>query len=141
MRYFPDFGDQTKVGFPDFLRIFLYNNCQYLKSNNIYTPPRPVCDDDWGAKEANTVCRSLGYESGSPTKESQFGPVPRDMVTISCAGGESSLNQCRIATTTSCQVEVRSHCTSAHVYKYISAHNYKCKSIKVHKCKSVREHK
>ena len=69
------------------------------------------------------MCRSLGYKGGTPTKESQFGPVPRDMVTISCTGGESSLNQCQIATTTSCQVEVRS-----------SLQSYKCTSTQVHRC-------
>ena len=65
-----------------------------------------MCDDGWGEEEARTVCRSLGYKAGQPTKESKFGPVPRDLVILNCRGGEDRLEDCRSITATHCDIEV-----------------------------------
>ena len=65
-----------------------------------------MCDDGWGEEEARTVCRVLGYKAGQPTKESKFGPVPRDLVILNCRGGEDRLEDCRSITATHCDIEV-----------------------------------
>ena len=68
---------------------------------------RPVCDENWGWSQAEIVCKSRGYKTGIPTKESKFGPVPRNFVKIVCQGGESRLEDCRRTEVDSCDIEVR----------------------------------
>jgi hypothetical protein len=56
----------------------------------------PVCDNDWGEKEAMVACRQLGYTYGHPTCCSEYGSVPGDfaMDNMHCTGQESSLQEC-----------------------------------------------
>ena len=78
---------------------------------------RPVCDDDWGSTQAEIVCKSRGYKTGIATKESQFGPVPRNFVKFVCQGHETRLEDCQLTTqVTSCSIEVSNplqYCSTA----------------------------
>jgi len=56
-----------------------------------------VCDDYWDMREADVVCRQLGFTGAtSPTYYAIFGrgSGPIWMDHISCGGGESSLLSC-----------------------------------------------
>ena len=71
-----------------------------------------MCDDDWGENEARILCKSRGYKTGLPTKESKFGPVARNFYKISCEGYEARLEDCSFSTPSglaSCGIEVRNY--------------------------------
>lgn len=55
-----------------------------------------VCDDDFGNKEAQVVCQSLGFYGPARVMKNKFGPglgtIWLDQV--NCAGNETSLEQC-----------------------------------------------
>ncbi|KAK6621916.1 hypothetical protein RUM44_001723 [Polyplax serrata] len=57
-----------------------------------------ICDDEWDEKEANIVCRYLGYEKAiKPTHDSMFGSSRKRfwMDNLYCDGTEKSLSDCR----------------------------------------------
>lgn len=57
-----------------------------------------ICDDHWSLREANVVCRSLGYGSAAmATKNSNFGRgVGKTIMDdVYCQGNEKSIMQCR----------------------------------------------
>ena len=88
----------------DLMRIAAHHSLQ-----NTYFS-RPVCDDDWGSTQAEIICKSRGYKTGIATKESQFGPVPKNFVKFVCQGHETRLEDCLLRTqVTSCGIEVRSN--------------------------------
>merc|ERR1711874_18843 len=75
---------------------------------NVFYRGRPVCQDNWGRNEARILCKSRGYQTGLPTKESKFGPVPRNFVKITCRGYEARLEDCSITIPSglaSCDIE------------------------------------
>ena len=52
-------------------------------------------DDNWGTKNANVICRSLGFRSGSPTMESRYGQSANFfMDNVHCDGTETHLMNC-----------------------------------------------
>ncbi|XP_069128465.1 neurotrypsin-like [Argopecten irradians] len=55
-----------------------------------------VCDDDWDNRDATVVCRQLGYNGGSSTRESSFGAGsdPTWMDNVECSGVEVTLSDC-----------------------------------------------
>ncbi|CAH1232239.1 PRSS12 [Branchiostoma lanceolatum] len=57
-----------------------------------------ICDDGWDKREADVVCRLLGYsEAKRPTKNSRFGHGDLDFIAddVFCFGNETSLLECR----------------------------------------------
>ena len=55
-----------------------------------------VCDDFWGTPDANVVCQSLGFRSGSPTSGSRYGRSEYFyMDGVYCGGSETHLMNCR----------------------------------------------
>ena len=74
---------------------------------NVFIGGRPVCDDGWGVSAARVVCKQLGYQTGKPTKESKYGPVPRDflMTDVQCQSDEKSILDCRKTEQNSCGME------------------------------------
>lgn len=57
-----------------------------------------VCDDEWDMREANLVCRTLGFpRAAKTTHNSEFGRGRRIiwMDNIYCKGGEKSLVECQ----------------------------------------------
>ena len=57
----------------------------------------PVCDDGWGSKEAQVVCRSLGLgDEGSGICCSAFGESTANLTldNVRCSGNESSILDC-----------------------------------------------
>ena len=77
------------------------------KQGNVFYHGLSVCDDDWGWTQAQIICKERGYKTGIPTKESKFGPVPRNFVKILCQGGEARLEDCAKTRINSCDIEVR----------------------------------
>ena len=56
-----------------------------------------VCDDDWDLKDANVVCRQLGFAGAVAAKTSAYfgkGAGQIWMDEVRCAGDESSLREC-----------------------------------------------
>ena len=54
-----------------------------------------VCDDGWDTADANVVCQSLGFRSGSPTVESRYGRNSNFyMDSVYCLGWETHLMNC-----------------------------------------------
>ena len=54
-----------------------------------------VCHDDWDATDAGVACRSLGFKTGVPTEDSQFGGSWLFyMDNVECGGSESHLMEC-----------------------------------------------
>ena len=58
-----------------------------------------VCDDEWDIKDANVVCRMLGYSSAEAFfEDEEFGHAPsRDRFVLDdlhCTGSESSIFDC-----------------------------------------------
>ena len=60
-----------------------------------------ICDDEWDIKDANVVCRMLGYPSASAFYKGQsaFGQAPSGsrfvLDNLHCIGTESSVFDCR----------------------------------------------
>merc|ERR1711953_138466 len=76
---------------------------------NVYAVNRlgtfgPVCDDEWGSDEANTVCRQLGFDYGRHYKESHFGVVPSAfaMDNVQCGSRTNILQECSYSTSDGC---------------------------------------
>jgi len=68
---------------------------------NIFWKGKPVCDDTFhdnshGQRNANVVCRMLGFSGGRFTRKSHFGRVPDDfsMDDVECVGTEQSILDC-----------------------------------------------
>ena len=58
---------------------------------------RGICDDGWGPEEADTVCRQLGYASGSATEGGIYGPADNGLIwldSVECSGDENKLAHC-----------------------------------------------
>ena len=56
-----------------------------------------VCSRDWDLKDANVVCRQLGFEGAlTETKFAAFGrgTGSRWRYSVQCTGNESSLSEC-----------------------------------------------
>ena len=62
-----------------------------------------VCDDSFGAPEADVVCKTLGFVDGGSTEGTKlphpFGAGVGRISKISCQGGEPQLRDCSIART------------------------------------------
>ena len=56
-----------------------------------------VCDDSWNIKDANVICRQLGYPPASQAwRNAHFGQGsgPILLSNVACNGNESSIDQC-----------------------------------------------
>ena len=56
-----------------------------------------ICDNDWDMKEANIVCRMLGFYHAAEATSVAFNEtdeVPIVMSRVSCLGSETSLAEC-----------------------------------------------
>eukprot|EP00092_Neocalanus_flemingeri_P006029 GFUD01006497.1.p1 GENE.GFUD01006497.1~~GFUD01006497.1.p1 ORF type:complete len:1454 (-),score=172.81 GFUD01006497.1:158-4519(-) len=63
---------------------------------NVVFNGETVCDSSWDDKDANVVCRILGYSSGTSTTGSKFGPgLPHIITAVECNGNERSLLDCK----------------------------------------------
>jgi len=64
----------------------------------------PVCDDHWTDTEADTVCRQLGFNSGTPYDNSHFGNVPSNfaMDNVDCSTTDVRIQDCYYVTTDNC---------------------------------------
>merc|ERR1711971_148616 len=70
---------------------------QYHQEGNVLVDGKPVCDDNWGLRNAVVVCGQLGYPGvEAATTESQFGLVEGDfsLENVSCVGNETMLTDC-----------------------------------------------
>ena len=57
-----------------------------------------VCDKFWDTDDANVVCQSLGFRSGSPTRKSRYGQSENlYMALVFCGGSETHLMNCTYA--------------------------------------------
>lgn len=57
-----------------------------------------VCDENWDLKDANVVCRELGFgQAIKAFKSAVFGPGKGEiwMNDVHCTGSEKSLSECR----------------------------------------------
>jgi len=63
---------------------------------NVLINGRPVCDDMWDDKDAEVVCRMLGYNSGQATSYSTFGQVDTSFIMddVQCSGYETNITYC-----------------------------------------------
>jgi len=63
---------------------------------NVLIDGRPVCDDMWDDKDAEVVCRMLGYNSGQATSYSTFGQVDTSFIMddVQCSGYETNITYC-----------------------------------------------
>merc|ERR1719447_932760 len=63
---------------------------------NVMINGRPVCDDYWDNRDANVVCRMLGYPFGIATTNSEFGAVEENFImdNVQCSGHENSICDC-----------------------------------------------
>ena len=77
------------------------------EQGNVFIGGRPVCDDGWTDAAARVVCKQLGYQSGRATKESKYGPVPRDfvMTDVRCKSDEESILDCQSTGQNNCGME------------------------------------
>jgi len=67
-----------------------------------------VCNEGWTDKEARVVCRSQGYASGVAFGgRYSYNPPPR-ILSFTCNGTETSLNDCAVTT------DVSPNCGQAH---------------------------
>ena len=56
-----------------------------------------VCDDFWGLKDANVVCRQLGFKTAFKAHYSAFFGAGKGQIwmdNVRCRGEESSLTEC-----------------------------------------------
>ena len=57
-----------------------------------------VCDDDWDIKDAEVVCRQLGYTSATAERVGAYFGKGRGAILLDdvrCNGNEESLSQCK----------------------------------------------
>ncbi len=84
-------GDLRLVGGDNDLegRVEVYHNNQW----------GTVCDDNWGASDAQVVCRQLGYLGGRAFSGAHFGEGSGKtwMDELGCSGSESTLKDCSFA--------------------------------------------
>ena len=78
-----------KYGFPNQGRVYLYYSGQW----------GTICDDSWDIKDANVVCRMLGYPRAIGfTTRSKFGGArdsePILLNEVNCTGTEDTLAKC-----------------------------------------------
>ena len=75
---------------------------------------KPVCDDHWDDKDAQVVCRMLGFNKGvgflglNTNGGHPFGNVPRadfSMDDVNCTGSEQSILDCPHKTKHNCSVK------------------------------------
>ena len=73
---------------------------------NVLVNDRPICDDSWDDSDASVVCRSLGYDSGIATSESEFGDVAENFIMddVICNGDEGHIIQCPHSGSHNCDV-------------------------------------
>jgi len=64
----------------------------------------PVCDDNWSDTEADTVCKQLGFEGGTPHANSYFGSVPSKfaMDNVNCSPSDLRIQDCYYTTSENC---------------------------------------
>ena len=76
------------------------------REGNVLVDGRPVCDDSWGALDAEVVCRMLGFVSGAATTQSTFGPVSGDFIMddVECEGDEGDIRECQHSAGHNCGV-------------------------------------
>ena len=56
-----------------------------------------ICDDGWGVKDAEVVCKQLGYGGVKSIKENSYFGEGKGQIwldDLACAGNESNLGQC-----------------------------------------------
>uniref|UniRef100_A0A0L8GWC4 Serine protease 12 n=1 Tax=Octopus bimaculoides TaxID=37653 RepID=A0A0L8GWC4_OCTBM len=94
-----DFSDEQDCGIPEMLEIRLADGeehsgrveIKYLNEWGV------VCDDKWDIKDANVVCRMLGYTAAvKAIPFSNFGPGNANflLTNVECLGNETSLLDC-----------------------------------------------
>merc|ERR1712025_584446 len=73
---------------------------------NVIINGRPVCDDLWDKRDADVICRMLGFVSGQAVTSSAFGQVelPFIMDDVQCVGDESDILACHHASQHNCGV-------------------------------------
>jgi len=73
---------------------------------NVIINGRPVCDDLWDKRDADVVCRMIGFVSGQAVTNSAFGQVelPFIMDDVQCEGHESDILACHHASQHNCGV-------------------------------------
>ena len=78
-----------------------YGNVFALNSDGV---EGPVCDDSWDDTDAGVVCGQLGFDVGTATWRSEFGPVPDvfAMDDVDCTGSEARLQDCTYSPTDNC---------------------------------------
>jgi len=71
---------------------------------NVMVDGKPVCDDYWDTKDAQVVCKMLGYTGGDAIIESAFGAVAADfaMDDVQCNGNEHTILDCPHITNPNC---------------------------------------
>ncbi|CAE1178035.1 DMBT1 [Acanthosepion pharaonis] len=53
-----------------------------------------ICDDSWDDRDAQVVCKMLGYVDGSASRTFQAGTGPIWLDQVECQGSEASIEQC-----------------------------------------------
>ena len=72
---------------------------------NVFLGGSPVCDDDWGEREAEVACIQLNYTGARRyTTNSHFGLVPAtfSLSRVRCEGSETELQSCQHRTGEDC---------------------------------------
>jgi len=55
-----------------------------------------VCDIGWDNKDAQVVCKQLGFTTGNATKGTSSRSLPTLMGSVNCTGTETNLKDCQL---------------------------------------------